>query len=355
MMMETPLPQIEQQRDLLNTDPPKAVKVIPAFTGENELWTMWLGRFKAISSQWTDNEKLSAMLPLLRGTAGTYVFDILPAHIRGNYDLLIKELTARFKKIITTTHYKKEYSKIKQRPTQSLENLAIVIRETYEKAWPDREPHIKQEDLLWKFIDSLYDPHTRLALEYYKEPESIDEALEKAIAYEDATREMATKTPLSQIEATKMSLEDVQDAEPANENNKGNNMSYVKSGVKGTGTSEALKKLDAKLNKLLEQGGERPRQQRLRIRRNRQTGLMPNRNLPTPTCWNCSTVGHFSRSCPYERQQCHTCQKFGHLAQYCWNSVGQPKQDGAMKLPQLPWLMGSDDQKRKTIGTTDHT
>ena len=92
------------------TDPPKAVKVIPAFTGENELWTAWLGRFKAISSQWTDNEKLSAMLPLLQGTAGTYVFDILPAHTRGNYDLLIKELTARFKKIITATHYKKEYS-----------------------------------------------------------------------------------------------------------------------------------------------------------------------------------------------------------------------------------------------------
>ena len=119
------------------TDPPKAVKVIPAFTGENELWTVWFGRFKAISSQWTDNEKLSAMLPLLQGTAGTYVFDTLPAH-------------------------------------------------------------------------------TRLALEYYKEPESVHEALEKVIAYEDATKEMPTKATIRQTKADEMSSEDAMEAGTAN-------------------------------------------------------------------------------------------------------------------------------------------
>ena len=322
------------------TKPPKTAKMIPPFTGEKELWVVWLSRFEAITAQWTHNEKLSAMLALLQGTAGEYAFDILPARVRKNYNLLVKELTSRFKKIISLTSYRNKYSKIKQKSTQSLEELAAVIRKTYEKAWPGREPQTKREDLLRKFLDSLYDPKTRLALEFFKEPESIEEALEKAIAYEDAKGENPPRSKVRRMEVDEMPSEDILEALLADEPDSGNKEpKNPKNKATDTGgTSETLKKLETQMNTLLKQKDDKPTRRRppnlRRIRQGyiRQTRVPPPRTGTTEMiCWNCSRTGHVSRYCMQNPRQCNTCQRYGHMAQFC------PSTNGTQRRSQNPF------------------
>ena len=286
------------------TKPPKTAKMIPPFTGEKELWAVWFARFEAITAQWTHNEKLSAMLALLQGSAGEYVFDILPAKVRVNYNLLVREMTSRFKKIISLTSYRNKYAKIKQKSTQSLEELAAVIRKMYEKAYPDREPQTKREDLLRKFLDSLYDPKTRLTLEYFKEPKSIEEALEKAIAYEDAKGEKSPKAKVRRIDTEEMSAKDIletvlADAQDCGSNGPSNGPSNTMIKDQNNGTNEAMKKLETQMATLLKQNDEKQKRIQAKPRKVRRGNIQQTRVPPSTRdneviCWNCSRVGHIS-------------------------------------------------------------
>ena len=321
------------------TKPPKTAKMIPPFTGEKELWVVWYERFKAITAHWTHNEKLSAMLALVQGTAGEYVYDILPAKVRKNYNLLVTEMTSRFKKIISLTSYRNKYSKIKQKSTQSLEELAAVIRKTYEKAYPDRAPQTKREDLLRKFLDSLYDPKTKLALEFFKEPESIEEALEKAIAYEDAKGESPPKAKVRRVDVEGMSTEDIFEAVLADEQETvKNEPDRTKNREGNNQTNDTLKKLEAQMTTLLKQNEEKQTQGSSKPQRIRQGNVQQQQTKVSPPttdnkliCWNCTRVGHISRNCLQDPRQCYTCQRWGHIQRFC------PSTNGTERSSQNPF------------------
>ena len=77
---------------------PHNAKLIPPFTGKGEKWEVWLAQFDvfATNHRWSKADLLSALLPLLRKSAGEYAFGTLSAKVRSSYKLLIKELTKHF-------------------------------------------------------------------------------------------------------------------------------------------------------------------------------------------------------------------------------------------------------------------
>ena len=182
--------------------------------------------------------------------------------------------------------------------------------------------------MLRKFLDSLYDPKTRLALEYFKEPKSIEEALEKAIAYEDAKGENQPKAKVRRIDTEEMSSEDILEMVLADaqgpENNEPNN---TKIKDENNGTNEALKKLETQVTTLVKQNDEKQKRRRANPRKVhrgniRQTRVPSTATDNEPICWNCSRVGHISRKCPVNPRQCHTCQRWGHIKRFCPSASG---------------------------------
>ena len=73
---------------------PHNAKLILPFTGKGEKWEVCDA--VATNHRWSKADHLSALLPLLRKSAGEYAFGTLSAKVRSSYKLLIKELTKRF-------------------------------------------------------------------------------------------------------------------------------------------------------------------------------------------------------------------------------------------------------------------
>ena len=59
--------------------------------------------FKAIAQRrrWNTEQKLGELLPRLQGTAGDFVFTQLPTDDLNDYELIINEITSRFRVIET--------------------------------------------------------------------------------------------------------------------------------------------------------------------------------------------------------------------------------------------------------------
>ena len=52
-------------------------------------------------------------------------------------------------------------------------------------AHSNRDENTRQEDLLWRFFDGLYDQKARFQVEYVKEPRDIDEAVYQVIDFQE--------------------------------------------------------------------------------------------------------------------------------------------------------------------------
>ena len=64
---------------------------------------------------------------------------------------------------------------------ESEQDLANWIWETYELAYANHDLETRRQDLLSKFYEALTDHGQRQAVEYTKEPNSIDEAVRHAV------------------------------------------------------------------------------------------------------------------------------------------------------------------------------
>ena len=55
---------------------PKSGQLVPPFMAKKESWAVWFARFKAVAddNEWSEQERLSVLLPKLKGAAGEYVF-----------------------------------------------------------------------------------------------------------------------------------------------------------------------------------------------------------------------------------------------------------------------------------------
>lgn len=162
---------------------------IPPFTG-SETWKVWFTRFKDIVSRQRLSEDacLDLLLPKLRGEAGTFVYDQLGTKTRGNYQLLTKELENRFRKVENPKTFGAVFSRRTQRTTESVEAYAAELKKLYDKAHANRDIQTREEDLLRRFLDGLYDTKAGFHVEFVKTPSNIDEAVDEVINYQEVKK-----------------------------------------------------------------------------------------------------------------------------------------------------------------------
>ena len=186
---------------------PHNAKLIPPFTGKGEKWEVWLAQFDVVATnhRWSKADLLSALLPLLRKSAGEYAFGTLSAKVRSSYKLLIKELTECFRVVKSVKSYQSKWSNLRQAPGQTEEEeLAAHIRWLHGKAYPGRDEITQCEDMLLKFFEALSDRNARVAVEFTKKPRNMDKAVDCVIQYKEICKANRTDdgSKFSQARAT---------------------------------------------------------------------------------------------------------------------------------------------------------
>ena len=58
----------------------------------------------------------------------------------------------------------------------------------HNKAYPDRDIHVREEDLFRRFLDGVLNSETHFYLEYSKEPTTLDDDVYQAVRYEEMRR-----------------------------------------------------------------------------------------------------------------------------------------------------------------------
>ncbi|MEW8546310.1 MAG: C2HC-type zinc finger protein, partial [Candidatus Thiodiazotropha sp.] len=162
---------------------------LPPFTGKSsDSWKVWHARFTTVANlnQWNDVTRLSELMQRLQGTAAEFVFDEIPADILTSYDGLVSELDSRFKSVETNRTYKVQFGKRFQKYEETVEEYAAELKRIYDKAYPGRNPEMRRQLLLQQFLNGLKDKNAKFAVEYYKEPNSIEEAVHHVVTYIEA-------------------------------------------------------------------------------------------------------------------------------------------------------------------------
>lgn len=162
---------------------------LPPYKGTGR-WDVWHNRFKDIAKRenWSNEDCLDEILPLLQGSAGEFVFGQLSEKIRGQYQKLIAELENRFRVVETSKTYAAKFSKRMQGAHESVEDFCADLKKLYDKAYPNRDSATRTEDLLRRFLDGLNDDKARFHVEYIKEPKNIDQAVYEVVLFQH-TRE----------------------------------------------------------------------------------------------------------------------------------------------------------------------
>ena len=174
---------------------------IPAFTGK-ESWNVWFTRFRDITKRrgLSMDEKLDELLPKLQGSAGEFVYDQLPSRVRQDYTALTRELKNRFRKVINPKTYSTKFSACNQRVNQSAEEYAAELKMLYDKAFPARDRKTRNEDLLRRFLNGLYDKDAKFQVEYVKNPEDIDTAVDELVNFQEVRKMQGKPVQMVQLE-----------------------------------------------------------------------------------------------------------------------------------------------------------
>lgn len=157
---------------------------LPPFTGQDS-WEVWLNRFLDIADTraWSKEQQLDEILPLIQGAAGDFVWGQLSKHTRRDFNLLVQELTYRFRKVETRKTFGARFSHRVQQEGESVQLFAAELKKLYFKAHPDRDRKTSNEDLLRRFLDGLIDEEASFHVEFFKEPIEIDDAVSEVINY----------------------------------------------------------------------------------------------------------------------------------------------------------------------------
>ena len=100
----------------------------------------------------------------------------------------MSELNSRFRVVETKKTFGARFSKRNQKVSESAEEYAAELKRLYDKAYSQRDSETRQEDLLRRFLDGLYDDKARFQVEYVKEPKTIDEAVYYVVDFEETRR-----------------------------------------------------------------------------------------------------------------------------------------------------------------------
>ena len=162
---------------------------LPAFAGNfTDSWKVWHAHFTTIAdlNQWDKTTRLTELMQRLQGTAAEFVFDEIPQEMLTNYDSLVSELDSRFKSVETNRTFKVQFSKRLQNYDETVEDYAAELKRLYDKAYPGRNPEMRRQLLMQQFLNGLRDKNAKFAVEYYKEPISIEEAIHHVVIYLEA-------------------------------------------------------------------------------------------------------------------------------------------------------------------------
>lgn len=320
----------QRQRVLGDTVLQREITKLPIFTGK-EPWNVWFNRFTEVADRrrWSNEDRLDELLPRLQGTAGEFVFGQLRRDVRGNYAQLVSELNSRFRVVVTKKTYGAQFSHRNQKASESVEEYAAELKRLYDKAHANRDEHTRQEDLLRRFLDGLYDDKARFQVEYVKEPRDIDEAVFQVVDFQETRHRPllnegnCDKRGKKHARSVSYAMTEYEDSDNEVEGGEIQNKrvkrkisstarkaSNGQSSLAGKGVSgkqiekpEQTQKDDSegKLEKTLKalqekiEGLERQLQQR-------SNGNMRNRSRSELVCYLCSEIGHFSRTCPLRQQ-----------------------------------------------------
>ena len=84
--------------------------------------------------------------------------------------------------------HQSQWRNLQQNNGESEQDLANQIQETYELAYLNHDLETRRQDLLLKFYEALTDHGQRQAVEYTKEPNSIDEAVRHAVLFQQTQK-----------------------------------------------------------------------------------------------------------------------------------------------------------------------
>ena len=158
---------------------------LPAFNGKSNEWKVWFSRFTAVANvnKWNDTTRLCELLQRLQGVAAEFVFDEISPDCQSDYSNLVRELDLRFKCVETNKSYRALFSKRTQHFGESVENYASELKRLYDKAYPGKNPDMRKTLLLQQFMGGLGDKRAKCAVEYFKEPSSIEDAVHNVVMY----------------------------------------------------------------------------------------------------------------------------------------------------------------------------
>lgn len=134
-------------------------------------------------ASWTAREKLQQLLPRIQGNAADFVFGQLKEETKASYENLVAEIESRFGTLENKRVYKTQFNNKRQGRGESLEEYAADIKRLYDWAHPNRDASTRQEDLISKFLQGLWDSKARQYIELHREPSSIEEAVQQVAAY----------------------------------------------------------------------------------------------------------------------------------------------------------------------------
>ncbi|MEW8548511.1 MAG: zinc finger CCHC domain-containing protein, partial [Candidatus Thiodiazotropha sp.] len=162
---------------------------LPAFTGNsNDSWKVWFSRFTTVAdlNNWDEATRLSELVQRLQGTAADFVFDEIPSEIIGNFQSLVHELGLRFQSVETNKTFRVQFGNRSQRIGESVEDYSAELKRIYDKAYPGRNPEMRRQLLLQQFLSGLRDRQAKFAVEYFKEPCTIEDAVHNVVTYMEA-------------------------------------------------------------------------------------------------------------------------------------------------------------------------
>ena len=159
---------------------------LPVFSGNSsESWKVWFSRFTTVANlnNWDEPTRLSELVQKLQGTAAYFVFDELPQEIVCNFQSLVHELSLRFQTVETNKTFRAQFGKRTQRVGESVEDYCAELKRIYDKAYPGRNLEMRRQLLLQQFLNGLRDKQAKFAVEYFKEPGSIEDAVHNVVTY----------------------------------------------------------------------------------------------------------------------------------------------------------------------------